>query len=266
MVARPQPHWALSTLRFLLDGLAVRGRFDGVEAHVLYPAGLVGLVVARLRRIPLLAYAHGTDVRSVGVHGPVYRFLVSLVARHADLIVTNSRDSANLVSQLGGNAEILPPGFDATLFSPSPRPQGPRRVLYLGGSPHGKGYDIAQQLADTLVGPGVREVAPAEVARLMTEHDVVLVPSRAEGFGMVAVEAIASGRWVVARAVGGLPEIVQDGINGTLVARDEDFAAAVAAVPDYEPESIARTVERFSLERWQAAMADAWDRLLARTR
>jgi D-inositol-3-phosphate glycosyltransferase len=189
---------------------------------------------------------------------------VRTVARHADLVVTNSADSAHLVRQLGGDAEILPPGFDAALFHPSPRPQGQRRVLYLGGSAHAKGSDIAKQLADTLVGPGIRDVAPAEVARLIAEHDLVLVPSRAEGFGMVAVEAIASGRWVVARAVGGLPEIVRDGVNGTLVTSDEDFAAAVAVVPDYDPETLARTVEQFSLERWQAAMGDAWDRLLAR--
>ena len=97
----------------------------------------------------------------------------------------------------------------------------------------------------------------------MAEHDVVLVPSLTEAFGLVAVEAIASGRWVVANAVGGLIEIVQDGINGTLV-RDGDFAAAIAGVPDYDPVTISRTVQRFSLQRWQADMAEVWREVLAR--
>jgi glycosyltransferase involved in cell wall biosynthesis len=131
-------------------------------------------------------------------------------------------------------------------------------VLYLGGRNRRKGFEVAATLADTLVGPRLRDVAPDEVPALMAAHDVVLVPSTAEPFGLVAVEAIASGRWVVARAVGGLREIVKDGVNGTLVA-DGDFAGALARVPDYDPFAVARTAERFSLERWQATLAATWD-------
>ena len=64
---------------------------------------------------------------------------------------------------------------------------------------------------------------------------MVLVPSVAEPFGLVALEAIAAGRWVVASAVGGLRDIVIDGVNGSLVG-DGDFDAALAAVPDYDPQ------------------------------
>jgi hypothetical protein len=60
-----------------------------------------------------------------------------------------------------------------------------------------------------------------------------------------------------------LPGIVQDGVNGTLV-RDDDFATALAAVPDYDPFAIAPTVTRFGLDAWQAAMAAAWTELLDR--
>ncbi|MGE3835081.1 MAG: glycosyltransferase [Acidimicrobiia bacterium] len=59
--------------------------------------------------------------------------------------------------------------------------------------------------------------------------DVVLVPSRSESFGLVALEAAACGRPVVAAAVGGLRTIVDDGVTGLLVdGRDPaDFAASV---------------------------------------
>ena len=96
----------------------------------------------------------------------------------------------------------------------------------------------------------------------MAAHDVVLVPSKAEAFGLVAVEAIASGRWVVARGVGGLRDVVRDGVNGTLVS-DDDFGGALARVPDYDPYAIAPTVERFSLRRWQEEMARLWDEVTA---
>ena len=135
-------------------------------------------------------------------------------------------------------------------------------MLYLGGRNPRKGYDIAAGLADTLVGPWLRDVDPADVPALIHAHDVVLVPSTDEPFRIVAAEAIAWGRWVVASGVGGLREIVIDGVNGTLVT-DGDFAGAVARVPDYDPDVVARTVDRFSLERWQAELARLWDDLTA---
>src|SRR5205807_10229309 len=62
--------------------------------------------------------------------------------------------------------------------------------------------------------------------------DVCVVPSRTESFGLVALEAQALGTPVVAAAVGGLREIVEDGVTGLLVeGRDpEDYAAAIALV------------------------------------
>ena len=60
--------------------------------------------------------------------------------------------------------------------------------------------------------------------------DVVAVSSHIESFGLVAAEAGAVGRAVVATKVGGLPEVVEDGVTGLLVPpRDEKaFAAALA--------------------------------------
>jgi hypothetical protein len=168
-----------------------------------------------------------------------------------------AEDTAAHLRELGARPEVVPPGADLTRFAPSPRP-GERRVLYLGGRNTSKGYEVATRLADTLVGPWLRELDPAEIPALIAAHDVVLVPSQAEGFGLVAVEAIASGRWVVASAVGGLRDIVRDGVNGTLVT-DGDFAAALRRVPDYDPYVIAPTVGRFSLADWQEALRRIWD-------
>jgi len=263
VVVRPRSQrtaWPLLYALMFVDAMRSPAPVHGMEAHMAVPTGLVGWVVARLRRVPLVVYAHGRDVRDWRSKPHPVRWLTRFVIRRADRVVTNSRDTAAHVRQMGVEPLVVPPGIDLRRFAPSPRPTN-RRVLYLGGRNARKGYDVALGLADTLVGPWLRDVEPDEIPSLISAHDVVLVPSVAEPFGLVAVEAIASGRWVVARAVGGLSDIVIDGVNGTLVS-DGDFAGALDRVPGYDPEAVARTAERFSLVHWQEAMARVWDDLI----
>jgi D-inositol-3-phosphate glycosyltransferase len=248
----------------LWRGASARGRFDGVEGHFVVPSGFVALVVARRRRLPVVVYAHGGDVRDMAQRNPLLRWAARAVLRGADAVVTNSPETAGLVARLGATATIVPPGVDLSRFAPLPRPLE-RRVLYLGGNVPHKGVEIARQLADTLVGPGIREVAPSEIPALISAHSVVLVPSVEEPFGLVAAEAIASGRWVVANAVGGLREVVTDGVNGSLVS-DGDFAGALGRVPDYDPEIVAGTAGRFSIEEHHKRMAEVWRGVLERRR
>jgi len=248
-------------VRLVWEALTIRGRFDGVEAHFVLPTGPVALLAARLRGLPLVVYAHGGDVREAARQSAVHLWLARRVIRSAAAVVANSAETAEHVSRLGGDAEIIPPGIDLARFSPSPRPSR-RRVLYMGGDDLEKGVDVARNLADTLVGPGLREVDPAEVPELMASHDVVLVPSHVESFGLVAAEAIASGRWVVAAAVGGLRQVVTDGVTGTLVG-DGDFSGALTRVPDYDPTVVAADAERFGVERYRAGMRAVWQRVLS---
>ena len=251
--------WPLLYLALFIDGMRVRGPIRGVEAHMAVPTGLVGLAIARLRRAPLLVYAHGRDVRDWRSKPAPIRWLTRFVLRRADAVVTNSEDTAAHIREMDVEPRIVPPGVDLGRFSVTPRP-AERRVLYLGGRNRRKGYEVAAQLADTLVGPWLRDVEPDGIPSLIAAHDVVLVPSVAEPFGLAAVEAHAAGRWVVASDVGGLREIVIDGVNGTLVS-DGDFAAALARVPEYDPHAVAATAERYSLARWQRSMAALWDEL-----
>jgi glycosyltransferase involved in cell wall biosynthesis len=68
-----------------------------------------------------------------------------------------------------------------------------------------------------------------DIAPWLELGDVVAMPSERESFGLVAVEAMAQRRPLVASAVGGLTEIVEDGITGRLVSpgRPADLAAAI---------------------------------------
>jgi D-inositol-3-phosphate glycosyltransferase len=73
-------------------------------------------------------------------------------------------------------------------------------------------------------------VPHAELADLYAVADVCAVPSHTESFGLVALEAQASGTPVVAAAVGGLLDIVEDGVTGWLVERRDarDYADRLA--------------------------------------
>jgi glycosyltransferase involved in cell wall biosynthesis len=71
-----------------------------------------------------------------------------------------------------------------------------------------------------------------EVIERMAAAAVVVVPSRAEAFGIVNIEALAVSTPVVATAVGGIPEIIRPGVDGLLVPPDdaEALAEAIGAI------------------------------------
>ena len=66
------------------------------------------------------------------------------------------------------------------------------------------------------------------VQRAIEDAAIVVVPSIGEGFGMVALEAMERARPVIASAVGGLPEIVVDGVTGSSWSRATQKALADA--------------------------------------
>jgi len=80
------------------------------------------------------------------------------------------------------------------------------------------------------VGP----VPPEQLAKWYRAADVVAVPSYNETFGLVAAEAIACGTPVIGASVGGLREIIDDGVTGLLVGsyQPADWATAIASLLD----------------------------------
>jgi glycosyltransferase involved in cell wall biosynthesis len=86
-----------------------------------------------------------------------------------------------------------------------------------------------------------RVAAFEEVPDLYKVMSVSVLCSRVEGFPNAVIESMAAGRPVVAAAVGGIPEIVEDGVTGRLVQNRTpvDFADAIEQVLDHPEESAA---------------------------
>jgi glycosyltransferase involved in cell wall biosynthesis len=74
----------------------------------------------------------------------------------------------------------------------------------------------------------VGEVGDDDLDTLIRESSVVVMPSLYESFGLVVVEAMMHGRPAVASAVGGLVELIEDGVTGRLVPPDDASALADA--------------------------------------
>lgn len=146
---------------------------------------------------------------------------------------------------------IVRMGVDASRFAPTPRDEreGPLRVLFVGRLVPEKGPDVLLQAVTALLAEGVEvelvvagggaladdlaqqreESAAAEHIQLLGPvgqddirdwyawADVFCLPSYAEGVPVVLMEALAMEVPVVTTRIAGIPELVEDGVNGLLV-------------------------------------------------
>lgn len=108
-----------------------------------------------------------------------------------------------------------------------------------------------------------------ELPKWYRQMDIVLMPSRSEGFGLTAIEAMACGCVMVASDTGGLPEVVRDGECG-LLHRTEDIADMAAKISTLIGDEALYTklqsqslleVEKYSFERYAALIHNLYSKL-----
>jgi glycosyltransferase involved in cell wall biosynthesis len=215
-----------------------RFRPDVVYAHFLVPAGLAGALAARA---PLVVTAHGQDVANVG-RIPGVRTATRFVVRRASAVIAVSNwlraRLEQVVPEAAGKTEVVDCGVDLERFAARDAEAARREVdwegngtafLCLGGLSERKNvlrlaraFERRGEGTLTFVGDGplrpalegrdtirvVGRVGHDAVPTWITACDVLCQPSLAEPFGLATLEAMASGRSVVATSVGGPPEFV----------------------------------------------------------
>ena len=108
-----------------------------------------------------------------------------------------------------------------------------------------------------------------DVPEILAAADLVVMPSVSEGLPLAAMEALAAGRPVVAYVVGGVPEVIRDGVDGLCVPVGDESAFAAGAADLLADDarrqrfgaSAYEGAERFSLDRHVDAMLECYARV-----
>lgn len=219
----------------------------------------------------------------------------AFVARRLERVITSSRISQQTIRRdfgvRPGRIRMLGNGLDTELFSPDARaPRRPHEILCIGrASDPNKGIrtliEALARLPDplrlTLVDQGdlalgwareagcadrvdvVGRVPIEELVGLYRRASMVVVPSRHEGFGLPAAEAMACGTPVVATRAGALAEVVETGRGGILVPIDDPVALAAAIEQLAEQPERREALGARARPRIEAAYA--WRHIAART-
>jgi len=106
-------------------------------------------------------------------------------------------------------------------------PQVPDAALRIVG--RGPRSGLVQRLAADLPGQTtwVERLTPEEIARALDAATCLVLPSRSEGLPRIAIEALCRGRPIIGARAGGIPDIVQDDVNGLIVDGDDELADAL---------------------------------------
>jgi len=225
--------------------------------------------------------------------------------RSADAVVCVSRYTQQQVARTYGytNTTIIYDGIDTDVFVPPPDLKrrddglpdrgGRIRLLFVGNRTRRKGFDLLPGILDRLPeayvlyytsgfqgideGPPHPRMVPIGapdrdgLVAAYQSCDMLLAPSRLEGFGIVQAEALACGRPVVTTRISALPEVVDHDRSGFLCPRDDVDAYADAVRRLGEDEALRRrfgeygrekVVRSFGLEQLGRGFLELYDRLL----
>ncbi len=255
--------WNLWTLVRQLQAAIRRFRPELVHAHYV---SHYGLLAALAHARPLVASVWGADVEVFPRRSAVNRRLLRLALGRATVVTATSHHLARVTGPYlppGRTAVVVPFGIDPDRFCPPAAvPTGPPLIVCNKHLERDYGIDVLVDALTRVADPSWRaeilgeggeraaltaqiaaagltgrvqllgRVAPDTVVTRLQAARVAVYPSRRESFGVATLEAQAVGLPVIATRVGGLPEVLEEGVTGWLVDPEDPvgLAAAIARV------------------------------------
>jgi len=208
--------WRLALVPAFLAAFVRAARVAARDADLVHAHWIPSAIAARATGKPYVLQVWGTDVE-LARRAPA---LFAPLLRSARLVIAASSYLADEAADLGArDVRVVP--FGVSIPDVVGQPDEPPHVLFAGRLSEEKGIleflEATDGLERVIVGDGplraqVPEAAgfvpPAEIGAWYERAAVVCVPSRREGYGMSAREAMAFGRPVIAARVGGLRDLV----------------------------------------------------------
>ena len=281
-----------------VERLHASAPFDLVHAHFIYPEGVAAQRVAEHLGIPFVVTEHAPWTGWLDRAG-IARQAVPAARAAAELMPVSTAVLRTIHAYAGESvpATVVPVGVDGDVFRPGDGARRRDAILFVGLINYNKGIDVLLAAMRLLADRGLpgrlvlaggsfyrdtrlqeerlRGLAsslglddrvtflgrqpPQAVARLMAESAVVVLPSRAESFGAVLVEALACGTPVVATRCGGPEDIVTADVGELVPIGDAaPLAEAITRVLASPQRYPAADLRAFALERF------AWDAIVDR--
>lgn len=233
--------------------------FDIIHAHRAFPEGYAAMLLSEKYGKPYIITSHGGEIHSIDPK--LERYVIDALekASKSIFVSNNLLQQAKKLGYSEKNAVVIPNGVDTNVFKPMNKVkirkelgiyrENYKYIGFVGNLIPIKGVDKLPEIFRKIrrsypnvffiiVGDGylrkkieektkdldvlfTGRVKPEKVPYYMNAMDVLIIPSKNEGWSCVALEAQACGVPVVGSNVGGIPEVV--GNEGAIVRNLEDF-------------------------------------------
>lgn len=255
-------------LRGLFNYVRKVGRVEIVHAHQALTPAILAFLIGRFYRIPFIITCHGSEIRvqKSRVIRLIQRFLFSKASHLTTVSTEMKKNLVNCHDVNPTKISVIPNGYDeqavgrlmentkreysvGIVFVGSLRPfKDPLTLLKGFGEIVGKysnielniigdgplrgqleAFCLENGLSSKVIFEGTK--SHEQTLRAIAKSAIFVLSSVEEGLPTVLIEAMALGKPVIATAVGGVPKVVKDGINGILV-------------PPNSPRRVAKALEK----------------------
>lgn len=255
---------------------------------------ILALISKRILKTPYVVWGQGSDIY---LPGRFTRMTSKPIIQNADAVLALTKDMRQKMQGIyDRDISIVPNGVELERFKIPPRDKrkdDAKAVIFVGRLHPLKGVQylieamviVHQELPDVklvVVGDGIEraklekfaeelnlngciqftgQLPQESIPRLMHQAEVFVLPSISEGFGIVNLEAMAAGLPIVATNVGGIPDVIEEGVNGFLInAKNSDEIAGKLLIL-LQDDGMRKEISVNN--KWKAELY-AWDKITAK--